>query len=64
MTMTTQTKTRPIVPDRIVRTTCPYCGVGCTLDLHVKQRLHLQRHISVRLSRQSRQPVRQGTLRV
>ncbi|MEK9165197.1 MAG: molybdopterin-dependent oxidoreductase, partial [Chloroflexota bacterium] len=25
-----------IHPDRITRTTCPYCGVGCTLDLHIK----------------------------
>src|SRR5512147_719781 len=25
-----------IKPDRIVTTTCPYCGVGCTLQLHVK----------------------------
>jgi formate dehydrogenase alpha subunit len=23
-------------PDRVVTTTCGYCGVGCTLDLHVK----------------------------
>jgi formate dehydrogenase alpha subunit len=23
-------------PDRIVPTTCPYCGVGCRLELHVK----------------------------
>lgn len=23
-------------PDRRVRTTCPYCGVGCQMDLHVK----------------------------
>ncbi|MGH7463076.1 MAG: molybdopterin-dependent oxidoreductase, partial [Longimicrobiales bacterium] len=23
--------------DRITRTTCPYCGVGCTLDLHIKE---------------------------
>lgn len=22
--------------DRVVRTTCPYCGVGCTLNLHIK----------------------------
>src|SRR6266702_187706 len=22
-------------PDRIVRTVCPYCGVGCQVDLHV-----------------------------
>ena len=25
-----------IAPDRIVPTTCPYCGVGCTLHLHIK----------------------------
>jgi formate dehydrogenase alpha subunit len=25
-----------IKSDRIVTTTCPYCGVGCTLELHVK----------------------------
>ncbi len=25
-----------ITPDRIVSTTCPYCGVGCNLELHVK----------------------------
>ena len=23
-------------PDRVVSTTCPYCGVGCTLELHIK----------------------------
>ncbi len=23
-------------PDRIVPTTCPYCGVGCTLELHLQ----------------------------
>jgi len=23
-------------PDRITRTTCPFCGVGCTLDLHIR----------------------------
>lgn len=22
--------------DRIVHTTCPYCGVGCQIDMHVK----------------------------
>jgi predicted molibdopterin-dependent oxidoreductase YjgC len=22
--------------DRVVRTTCPYCGVGCQLDLHIR----------------------------
>ena len=25
-----------INPDRIVTTTCPYCGVGCALNLHIK----------------------------
>jgi predicted molibdopterin-dependent oxidoreductase YjgC len=25
--------------DRIVPTTCPYCGVGCQLDLHLKDNL-------------------------
>ena len=29
----------PFSPDRIVRTTCPYCGVGCQLELHTKGRL-------------------------
>src|SRR5512146_2098766 len=23
-------------PDRIVSTTCPYCGVGCGLQLHIR----------------------------
>ncbi len=26
----------PFSPDRVVRTTCPYCGVGCQLELHIK----------------------------
>src|SRR5512135_1360157 len=25
-----------VVADRVVSTTCPYCGVGCTLELHIK----------------------------
>ncbi len=25
-----------IAPDRVVRTTCPYCGVGCQMNLHVQ----------------------------
>src|SRR6266567_3269192 len=25
-----------IKADRIVPTTCPYCGVGCNLELHIK----------------------------
>jgi predicted molibdopterin-dependent oxidoreductase YjgC len=26
-------------PDRVVQTTCPYCGVGCQIDLLVKDEL-------------------------
>jgi formate dehydrogenase alpha subunit len=26
-----------LTADRVTRTTCPYCGVGCTLDLHIKE---------------------------
>jgi predicted molibdopterin-dependent oxidoreductase YjgC len=25
-----------IKPDRVITTTCPYCGVGCALSLHIK----------------------------
>src|SRR5262249_7266922 len=25
-----------ITADRVIPTTCPYCGVGCNLELHVK----------------------------
>ena len=25
-----------VKPDREVTTTCPYCGVGCALNLHIK----------------------------
>lgn len=28
-----------IKADRIVTTTCPYCGVGCALNLHIKDDL-------------------------
>ena len=28
-----------ITADQIVQTTCPYCGVGCQVDLHVKDGL-------------------------
>jgi len=26
-----------LTPDKVVTTTCPYCGVGCKLELHLKQ---------------------------
>lgn len=25
--------------DKIVQTTCPYCGVGCQIDVHVKDQM-------------------------
>ena len=28
-----------ITADRIVPTTCPYCGVGCQVDLHLRDNL-------------------------
>jgi formate dehydrogenase alpha subunit len=28
-----------LTPDSVTRTTCPYCGVGCQMDLHVKDNL-------------------------
>lgn len=28
-----------LAPDSVVRTTCPYCGVGCQLHLHTKDRM-------------------------
>ncbi len=31
----TNTEEPMLQPDRIVSTTCPYCGVGCTLQLHL-----------------------------
>ena len=36
--MTTELKLdeKRIVADRVVTTTCSYCGVGCNLELHVK----------------------------
>ncbi len=34
----TELKLNPsrVVEDKVVTTTCPYCGVGCSLELHVK----------------------------
>ena len=36
--MVAETKMNParVVEDSVTTTTCPYCGVGCTLQLHVK----------------------------
>ncbi len=29
----------PLSPERLVRTICPYCGVGCQIELHTEGRL-------------------------
>ncbi len=32
--------TAPVLsPDQVIRTTCPYCGVGCQMNLHIKDKL-------------------------
>lgn len=36
MVTTEKIERRQVQADRVVPTTCPYCGVGCTLELHVK----------------------------
>ncbi len=28
-----------LTPDRTIPTTCPYCGVGCQIDLHIKDEM-------------------------
>ncbi len=28
-----------ITPDRTIHTTCPYCGVGCQINLHIKDEM-------------------------
>ena len=45
-----------ITPDRTVSTTCPYCGVGCNLQLHVKDEL------IYRVTSDFDHPVNQGNL--
>ncbi|MBL8057299.1 MAG: formate dehydrogenase subunit alpha [Anaerolineales bacterium] len=45
-----------VTPERVVRTTCPYCGVGCTLDLH------LQGDLIYRVTSPFDSPVNHGNL--
>lgn len=28
-----------LTPDRTIQTTCPYCGVGCQIDMYIKDAL-------------------------
>jgi predicted molibdopterin-dependent oxidoreductase YjgC len=30
---------KTLIPDKTIRTTCPYCGVGCQMDLSIKDDL-------------------------
>jgi predicted molibdopterin-dependent oxidoreductase YjgC len=36
---TIKRSTSMLQADRVVHTTCPYCGVGCQIDMHVKDGL-------------------------
>ena len=45
-------------------TICPYCGVGCTLTLHVQDNRDRQGHLAARPARHPRQPLHQGPLRL
>lgn len=43
-------------PEYIVRTTCPYCGVGCQMNLHIKD------HMVYRVSAPYEAPTNRGNL--
>ena len=45
-------------------TICPYCGVGCTLSLHVQDNEIVKVTFAARLVGDRRPPVRQGPLRL
>ena len=47
-----------------VKTTCTYCGVGCQMDLHVKDEQVVKVSGAEDVRPQLRQPLRQGTIRV
>ena len=66
---TTRCRSTPVAPDRLVRTTCTYCGVGCQLDLNVKDDVPAGGSSGSRPSRRLRlsqrsAPVREGSLRL
>ena len=48
----------------VTSTICPYCGVGCVVDLHVQDDRHPQGHLAARLVGDRWAPVHQGPLRV
>ena len=45
-----------LTPERIVSTTCPYCGVGCSLELHLKD------DVIYKVTSPFTSPVNQGNL--
>ena len=53
---------RPSRPSR--DTICPYCGVGCNLELHVQDNAIVKVDEPRRPRRHPRQPLHQGTLRL
>ena len=50
--------------EEVVTTICPYCGVGCNLELHVQEGDIVNVTSPRRPRRDARQPVRQGPLRL
>ena len=48
----------------VVDTICPFCGVGCTLSLHVQDNRIVKVLSPLGLGRDAGQPVREGPLRV
>ena len=48
----------------VTQTICPYCGVGCNLELHVQDNTIVQGHEPGRPRRHARQPLHQGPLRL
>ena len=48
----------------VTETICPYCGVGCAVELHVQDDTDPQGHLAARLDRDRRPPLHQGPLRL
>ena len=48
----------------VTDTICPYCGVGCTLSLHVQDNRIVKVTSPMEISRDERPPVREGPVRV
>ena len=52
------------VAQTVTDTICPYCGVGCVVELHVQDERDREGHLAARLVGDRRPPVHQGPLRL